>query len=204
MEHKYSSDKELLKACIHESPGARDLFVDEYSKLIHKCIDVTFKKYSTELQKDDSIDLFQDIFLSFFKDDCRKLHQYRGDNNCSVASWLRIIAINITLNFISRRKPLISLDDDSKDSGITVGELPDDRTPVTEILIDAEEDFLYKKAIEELNVQDQLVLKYLYQKGLTPAETAKIMNIETSTVYSKINRIKKKLQEILKSKNLLQ
>ena len=58
--------------------------------------------------------------------------------------------------------------------------------------------------VNNLNANDMLFLKLYYEKELPPEEIAEILNLTVSTVYSKKNRIREKLQKIAKKKNLLQ
>jgi RNA polymerase sigma-70 factor (ECF subfamily) len=199
----YKSDKELLKACIEGDSDGRDVFVDTFSKLIYSSVHETLRMYSADFLREDIEDIHNSVFLSLFKDESRKLRQFRGANNCSVASWLRIIAINATRNFISRNRTFISLHNGVDDGKSFIDTLSGQDSSVLNRLIDAEEVRLVNKSIEELKAGDRLILKYYYKEGLQPDEIAKIMNVAVNTVYSKISRIKKKLGGILKDRNLL-
>jgi RNA polymerase sigma factor (sigma-70 family) len=203
MSYNELSDKELLRACIEADPEAGDYFVEKYSRLIYSCIHETLKMYSADYLREDIEDLHNNIFVLLFKDSCNKLKQFRGDNNCTVASWLKIIAMNTTRNVISRKKTFVSLDDDAENTAPIINKMPYPQSPVLEKLINAEEAHLLNRSIDALKADDKLVLKYLYNEELLPDEIAKIMNITTNTVYSKISRIKKRLQENLKKKKLL-
>ncbi len=195
MDQNNSSDKELLKECIEGNSEARAVFVERFSKLIYSCIHETLRMNCRDFLREDFEDIFNDIFLSLFKDDCKKLRQFRGDNDCTVASWLRIIAINTTRNFITRNRTFISLENDS--------EKPNPGPSALDQLIDSEEIVLFRQLLDELKPDDRLVLRYYYKGDIPPEEIAKIMNIAVNTVYSKISRTKKRLKEILESKKLL-
>lgn len=196
-------DKELLRAFINNTPGARDFFVEKYANLIFKSIHRTFKKYSANHLDEDVEDLFQNILESFIKDDCHRLKQYRGDNNCSVASWLRVVTISRTINFITRRKTFISLDDDSDDRQPLEEKIKNTEKSVEELLINAERGRLLQMAIEKLNPKDRQIMEFYYKDDLKPEEIAKHMNVAVNTVYSWVSRIKKRLQKILQEEGLL-
>jgi RNA polymerase sigma-70 factor (ECF subfamily) len=197
------SEKELLKACINNGPGASGLFVEKYSRLIYSCIHETLRMNCSDFLREDIEDIHNSIFVSLFKDDCKKLRQFRGDNNCTVASWLRIIAINSTRNFIVRNRTFISLENASEQGLAHIDKMPNPESSVLNRLIDSEEIRLFKQLLDELKPDDRLILKYYYKSDISPDEIAKIMNITVNTVYSKISRTKKKLKEILESKKLL-
>jgi RNA polymerase sigma-70 factor (ECF subfamily) len=203
MEENSLSDKDLLKRCIEGNSEARAVFVEKYSRLIYSCIHETLRMNCSDFLREDIEDIFNDIFLSLFKDDCKKLRQFRGDNNCTVASWLRIIAINTTRNFITRNRTFISLENDSDQGLAQIDKRPNPGPSALDQLIDSEEIVLFKQLINELKHDDRLLLTYYYKGDIPPEEIAKIMNITVNTVYSKISRTKKRLKEILESKKLL-
>lgn len=76
-----------------------DAFVECYSRLIYK----TFYAPSFGFTREDIDDLFHDFMVMMIKDDYRKLRLYEGRNSCSLASYLRKIAVNLA---IDRRKRL--------------------------------------------------------------------------------------------------
>ena len=197
------SEKELLKACINNGPGAGGLFVEKYSRLIYSCIHETLRMNCSDFLREDIEDIHNSIFVSLFKDDCKKLRQFRGDNSCTPASWLRIIAINSTRNFIVRNRTFISLESASEQGLAHIDKMPNPEPSVLNRLIDSEEIILFKQLLDELKPDDRLILKYYYRSDLSPDEIAGIMNITANTVYSKISRTKKRLKEILESKKLL-
>ncbi len=203
MEQNNLSDKELLEQCIKGGPESRNVFVEKYARLIYACVHETLRQNCSGFISEDIEDIFNDILLSFFRDDCKKLRQFRGDNNCTVASWLRIIAINTTRNFITRNRTFISLEDAPGDGPAHIDRMSSHEPSALEQLMDSEEIMLFRELLKELNSDDRLVLKYYYKSDISPEEIAKIMNITVNTVYSKISRTKKKLKEILENKNSL-
>jgi RNA polymerase sigma factor (sigma-70 family) len=199
----HSSDRELLKACIEGDPGARDLFVERFSKLIYSSVHETLRMYSADFLREDIEDIHNNIFLSLFKDNSKKLRQFRGDNKCSVASWLRIIAINMSRNAIIRNRTFVSLDNSAEEGKAYIDALSGQDASVLDQLIDSEQIRLLNGSMDTLKADDRLIMKYYYKEELPPDEIAQIMNIAVNTVYSKISRIKKRLRRILESRNLL-
>lgn len=203
MEQKQAPEKELLKACIKGTAEAKGLFIEKYSGLIYSCIHETLRMYCPDFLRDDIEDIHNSIFVSLFKDECRKLRQFRGDNNCTVASWLRIVAVNTTRNVITRNRTCISLEQASAQGLAHIDRIPHPQPSVLNELMNAEDITLLKKSIEKLKPADRLILKYYYKSNIPPDEIAKIMNIAVNTVYSRISRTKKRLREILESNKLL-
>jgi RNA polymerase sigma factor (sigma-70 family) len=202
MDYNTLTDIQLLRRCIGGDPEAGDFFVSAYSNLIYGSIHETVRRYAADCLREDIEDLHNSIFVALFKDDCRKLKQYRGDNDCSVASWLTVVAVNMTRNFLTRSRVNVSLDDDSVKSTILRERVPDAKPLALEQLVDAEEVRVLRQMIEELKPEDKLMLKYRIE-GLSSKEIGDVMHKSPNTVDSKISRVRKRLQEMLKSRNVM-
>src|SRR3989338_7605358 len=97
-------DFELIKGCITGDKASWDYFVEQFSRLIYDSIHRTFRKYGANLNEDVINDLHGDIFLSLLDNDYRKLRSFEGRNGCSLASFIRIIAVNKTIDYWRRLK----------------------------------------------------------------------------------------------------
>ncbi|MBC8412961.1 MAG: sigma-70 family RNA polymerase sigma factor [Nitrospira sp.] len=191
------NDKVLIKNCISGDPEAKNSFIDQFSGLLYKYIRTTLELYCKDYLNEDLEDLHNDIFLSLLKDDCRKLKMYRGDNGCSVASWLRIIAVNTTINFATRSKTTVSLDDQLTDRQSIAEKTPSPAKNADEILLKREEAELFNRALQKLSPDDRLVIKYRYMKDQSPEEIAVLMHTTPNAVYSKLSRARKKLASMV-------
>ena len=85
-------EKKLLVGCLRGVQTAWDDFVRQYSGLIYHRIKTTLSLHHLDPSQHLIDDIFQDIFLSLVKDDFEQLRRFRGDHNCTLASWLRMIA----------------------------------------------------------------------------------------------------------------
>ena len=105
-------EKTLLAGCLNGEKRAWDAFVLQCSALVYHTIRKTFSLYHTEPRTDLVEDLFQDVFLTVLKDDFKKLRQFRGDRGCSLASWLRIVAVRLTIDFLRKQSaPTVEVTD---------------------------------------------------------------------------------------------
>ena len=118
------SEREFIQRCLKNDKAAWDEFVDRYSRLIYNYIYSVFKIKGIAPSSDTINDLFQEIFLSLIKDNFQKLRQFKGRNNASLASWLRVITINFCLDHLKKEKKLSSsLEEDSKGEGLSLGDI---------------------------------------------------------------------------------
>lgn len=199
------TEKELLASCIQGSKEAWDVFVEKYTDLVYHTIHKTLRMYYPEFLYQDLEDIHNSIFLSFIEHDYKKLRQYKGINGCTVSSWLMVIAMNATLNFIKKAtKSDISLEDSPEEDKSVIDVIPDPQPAVIDKIVKSEEAKLLDELMDGLNSSDRLFLKYYYEDDLPPEEIARIMNLTVSAIYSKKSRIIDKLQKIAKEKNLLQ
>ncbi len=199
-----SSENDLLKACSTGDKKAWDLFVERYTNLVYHTIQKTLKIYYPDFLYQDIEDFHNSIFLSFLEEDYKKLKQFKGINNCSVSSWIMVIATNATINYVTRRKTHVSLDDAGDDNKPLSDILPASDKSVIDQLEESEKYAILGELTKDLSVNDKLFLQYYYVDEMPPEEIAGIMNITVSAIYSKKSRIIEKLREIAKKKKILQ
>ncbi len=198
-----SKEMRLLSECVSGNKEAWDTFVTNYSKPIYFSINKTLKLHNHSLPQDDVDDLFNSVFVSLLDNNYKKLRQFEGREGCTLSSWVRLITINITIDFLRGQKQHIPIDDDSDDKQPLAERLPDRNTSFEEHLDQAETTRALREAIEELPESDRLFMDLFYEKELPPEEIATIMNVSVNTVYSRKNRVREKLQKILIDKGAI-
>ncbi len=105
------TDLEFVQRCVNGDRLAWDEFIKRYSRLVYSYIYSVFKvKGYFSAPQDAVAELFQEIFLSLIKDNYRRLRSFKARNGCSLASWLRQVSINATINYLRGIKPVISLE----------------------------------------------------------------------------------------------
>lgn len=193
-----SEDLELFIKCADGDKKAWELFVKKYSGLVYSSIHKIFKLKSFSYNKDDVDDLFSDIFLKLFENNCRKLRQFEGKNGCSPTTWIRTIATRLTLDFLKTLKKVDSLDNQDEQGNSPVIILLDERELADEKLEREDMEKLKEKIINELSPEDQLFLRLYYEKEMEPEEIADTMNLSLNAIYSKKSRLLDKFEKILK------
>jgi RNA polymerase sigma factor (sigma-70 family) len=112
----------------------------------------------------------------------------------SLASWLRMIAVRMTIDHLRKQRSTTSLEDlltePSRDGG-------------QETHIDDESLQCLRGVLEELSDKDKLLIELFYFKELPPEEIALILNISIGAIYTRKNRIIEKIREIAKQRNIL-
>ncbi|MGE5302342.1 MAG: RNA polymerase sigma factor, partial [Alphaproteobacteria bacterium] len=106
-------EKSLLAGCIRGDKASWDAFVLQYSALVYHTIRKTFGLHHAKLNDDVIEDLYQEFFVSILRDDLKKLRQFKGDRGCTLASWLRLVAARLTIDFLRKQEsPAVTVSDD--------------------------------------------------------------------------------------------
>ena len=149
--------------------------IDEHQGIIHKICRV----YRDA--KEDQEDLFQEIVFQLW----RSVLSYRGD--AKITSWMYRVALNTAIATFRKNKPDISFSDDLPEYPEELNENHDVRR---------EQLFAALKKLDDA----EKALITLYFEDMSYKEIAEIMGISENYVAVKLNRIKTKLQKILKTK----
>lgn len=131
-------------------------------------------------QQADYEDLFQEITYHAWKG----YPNFRGEAKFS--TWLYRIALNTAISSFRRRKPAVAL----------VSILPDQISEPSAEVNDRKQQLLW--AIKKLNEGERAIIA-LYLEEMSYQEIAEIIGITENNVGVKINRIKNKLYQMLKS-----
>lgn len=188
-------ERALLRECCAGKSGAWEQFLVRYNKLIYYSIHRTCAGRHYSAEADEVEDLFSEVLVHFIKDDFRKLRLYRGDEGCSVATWIRTITVRYTIDYLrSRSRQQERVDIDGDDVGLEVS-LKNPVSRPDEVFEEREEDRQVSEAIARLPENDRYFIELYYGRGLSPDQTARVLGLSTKSVYSRVNRLKAKLIE---------
>lgn len=95
-------DRNLLKQCLNQKPGAWQDFVDRYIGLFVHVIQHTAHARSAPLATDDVDDLCSEVFMTLLTDDFAVLRNFRGES--SLATYLAVIARRVVVREITQRR----------------------------------------------------------------------------------------------------
>lgn len=192
---------ELLRGCIRGDAEARRRFVEEYSGIVSFGVSVIFQQFGRPSRKEEIEDLCQDVFLSLFDQDARKLRQYQGRNGCSLASWVRVVANRLTIDRLRREGRTVSLDDPGNAETSRVRDAHPDARPGPEPQVEeARRAQRVREMIEDLPSKDQVFVRLFYFQGMPIEEVANTIGITTNAAYVRKMRLHEKLRRIASSK----
>lgn len=193
------SDYELLQRCIAGERRAWHAFVERFTRYVYFLIRLTAKKHATEFGPEETADLHNELFLALMEDDCRRLRAYRGDNGCSVRSWVRIITIRRCLDALRKRRRFVSIDQSDDDDGprgpVLAHDGPD---PLAALLeqgrIERREQL--ESLTEGLSERDRLLLEMIYVRKMSADAISATLRIKKGALYTRKTRLIKRLHAL--------
>jgi RNA polymerase sigma factor (sigma-70 family) len=134
--------------------------------------------------EEDRQDLFQEIILQLWK----ARDSFRGDSQFS--SWMYRVALNTAIVYLRKQRRY----------GQHVVQTPyPERSEEVEPPHDSQEKLvIFQKAIHELSKAEKAVI-FLYMEGHSGKDMADILGLSPGNVRVRINRVKDKLQSIIKN-----
>ena len=114
-------DLKFIQGCLKGDKEVWSEFISRYSRLIYNYIYSVLSVKGRVLLSEQAEDIFQEIFHSLIKDNYKKLSTFQAKNGCSLASWLRQVTINFTIDYLRKLRPIASLDAQDED-GLSLGD----------------------------------------------------------------------------------
>ena len=193
-------DLEFVQSCVNGDRAALDEFLKKYSRLIYNYIHSTLRLKGYTLAQDVIADLFQELFCLLIKDNCRKLSTFQGKNGCSLASWLRQVTINFTIDYLRKNKVLVSLDAETEEGFGLKDVIPDDVASAPELVSGKEKGAGLAECIEMLDIDEKYFLELHFNQGLKLEEVRQLLNLSRGAVDMQKSRIINKLRDCFRSK----
>lgn len=196
-------DLEFVQSCLKGNKQSWSEFTSRYSLLIYNYIYSVLTVRGRVVSAEQVDDLFQDIFHMLINDNYKKLSTYKGKNGCSLASWLRQVTINFTIDYLRTAKSNISLDAENGD-GFTLGDTLKDLSPgAVDFINDQERRKTLQECISLLESEEQYFLELFLNQRLTLDEIKEYLKINRGAVDMRKSRIFAKLQDCFKNKGFL-
>jgi RNA polymerase sigma-70 factor (ECF subfamily) len=197
------NDLEFLQSCLRGDKQAWAEFILRYSRLIYNYIHSVLSVQGRSVSTEQIEDILQEIFHSLIKDSCRKLSTYRGKNGCSLASWLRQVTINFTIDYLRKLKPMTSLDAQDEDGLALKDTLKSFSPGAVEFLNDQDKRKTLQECIGLLESDEQYFLELFLNQELSLDEIKECLKINRGAVDMRKGRILQKLQDCFRKKGFL-
>ncbi len=181
-------DADLVKRAQDGDTRAFDELVVKYSRKLYGLV------YNMTSNKEDTHDLLQDIFAKAY----RSLKRFRGKS--TFYTWIYSISVNMTLNFLKKRKRRAGYSFDDVDSGIQNDPAFIDQGHRANPRRQSNIHELQKKlneAMQELSEDHRSVVTMFDIQGMPHAEISRILGVSQGTVRSRLYYAHQRLQGYL-------
>ena len=193
-------DLQFVRSCVNGDKQAWDEFVEKYSRLVYSYVHKVIGARGNAFAKSHAQDIFQDFFCFLIKDNFKKLSSFQAKNGCSLASWLRHVAVNFTIDYLRRLKPAVSLDEEN-DDGLSLKDIIASEAPIgPEIVIEKEQLANLKDCVGKLNKREKLLLELHFHRGARLEDLKSILELSRGAIDMQKSRIIEKLRECFKGK----
>ncbi len=197
-------DLEFVQGCIKGDKQSWIEFLSRYSHLIYNYIYSVLAVKGRNFSNDQVEDLYQEIFHNLIKDNYKKLTTYKAKNGCSLASWLRQVTVNFTIDYLRRLKPSVVSIDAETDEGFSLKDTIVDLTPeVTDFLNEQDRRKTLYECIDLLDSGEQYFMELFLGQELSLEQIKEHLKLNRGAVDMRKSRIFQKLQECFKRKGFI-
>ncbi len=139
---------------------------------------------------EDAADVVQDAFLNAYQ----ALHTFKGD--AEFFTWLYRIAFNTAISLKRKKRPTVSLESHTRDTGLDPDD-PSEHVKPSASIERTEDERQLHEAIARLSPEhrDVLVLKDL--DGMKYEEIAIVLSVPIGTIRSRLHRARLELRDLL-------
>lgn len=171
------SDERLVKQALLNNEKAWLQLISRYEGLVYN--------YALRMlgNRDDALDLMQDVFLSVF----RNLATWRGE--CLFKNWLMTIAHHRCIEHYRRRKPT------TDDSAIADYASDDEWHSPEQVYAGQQRGQQLFRAMQKLPLEQRMVVELKFFQHLQLTDIASQLNVPLNTVKSRLYGAVNKLQE---------
>ena len=193
VDYRAMTDGTLLQSVLGKDQKAWNELVRRFRSLIYRCITKVAAKYDAVLSNEDANEIFSDVCVNILRDDMRKLRAWDPARGSKLGSWLGLLAINTTYDYLraTTRRPIL---DKLGDVHADVHASPE--PSALDELLDKERWTSLNALMSDFSDRDRRFVELYYARGLLPEEVAVAMQISVKTVYSKKNKVRSKLEAL--------
>ena len=179
------SDLYLVKKCQQGDKGAFELLVIKYQKRMFNVI------FGVVRNRDIVEDLAQETFLNAY----RSIGSFKGDS--SFYTWIYRIGVNVSLNYLSKQKKAVFVDEGVMDTEAVASKSPAGASPERNA---QGREFVsaLSKAMGFLPEDIRIAVALREYEGLSYQEISEVTDSPIGTVRSRIFRGRAMLMEALK------
>jgi RNA polymerase sigma factor (sigma-70 family) len=194
-------DLEFAGKCAKAERIAWEEFLQKYSRLIYSYINSIIRIKGHVFEPSVIEEIFQEIIASLIQNNFKKLKTYQGENSASLASWLRRVTINFSLDYLRKKKPsLVSIDEPIEGDLFLSEIIPYRSLSAAEELLKKEKTETLTDCIQRLDLDDKLFLELNIKRGLSLEELKNFFRVSRGAIDMRRSRIVERLKNCFEEK----
>ncbi len=186
-------DVELIEAVCTGSQRAWATFLQRFSGLIRSCVARTLVRSSVSAEPHHVDDAFSDVLAAMVANDYRRLRQYRRDRGCAPSSWVGVISVSSTLDYVrrERRHAVRSVAVEQVEDALPLVPGPDADYETRERWK------IVEAALKRCTPRDQEFARLYFAEGLAFAQVAERSGVSVATAYSRRVKLERRLTSLI-------
>ncbi len=181
-------DRDLLKRCMAEEPGAWKDFVDRFVGLFIHVVYHTAHARSVHVTPEDTEDLCGEVFLALLAGNFNVLRQFRGQ--CSLATYLTVVARRVVTREMARRRMAEALGHVNAHQS-TLDHAQIERPADVQRVDDRDE---IRRMLEGLATTEAQIVTQFHLEGRSYREISSGLGIPENSIGPTLNRARAKLR----------
>jgi len=190
----------LLAKCFAGDRTGSEALVRRFSDLVYKTVQYTLRARQVPFTGQDLEDLHNTVFLNLFERGCRKLRQYQGRNGCSLATWIRLVAVRIILNHLRTKGPDAAFGQKKRISIDELAPMQGGEADALTLVERAEQERLLQEGIQNLTPRERMFVKLHFRQGLPVEQVARTMQMSIENAYTVKHRTVQRLKAYVQSR----
>ena len=179
-------DRNLLKRCLDQEPGAWRDFVDRFMGLFIHVIQHTAHARSVRIANEDVDDLCAEVFLTLLANDIAVLRQFRGQS--SLATYLTVVSRRVVVHEISRRRMAEAL------GHVSAHQAALDFAQVSRDQQQVESSDEVQAMLEGLPETDASIVRQFHLEGRSYREISSSLGVPENTIGPTLSRARAKIR----------
>ena len=191
------SDEVLVRRCLAGEPAAWELFAERFSGLVYFAIVHTLKGGGGRRSLPDDLvgEVHNQIFVGLMEDQGRRLGRWHGRSKLS--HWIKVVSVNRTIDFLRARRHTLPLDDLDHPVATLMARFAAPGPDPEQASMRSERARILDVALRELSARDRHLVRLTFVEGLSGEEVARALGTTVGAVYTRKNRIRKRLRTLL-------
>jgi RNA polymerase sigma-70 factor (ECF subfamily) len=183
-----------VEKCISGDSRAWQRLIDLYGPRVYGAIRYFMRSYRESLPEEDSLNIYQEVFLDLCSNDFRKLKTFKAGGK--LATWLFTVARRQCLDYVraitrKKRTPLTFAEPEILNLGRPLGSQED---PIAA----TEDREAVLKAMDRMTYRSKLLLVLFYFEGLSYEEISEVMGVSETSVSGMIKKARDTIREMLR------